>query len=47
MKDERLTSPKRSTISKVLEFLFWAGIAFLTAWLMIENINTILPANNF
>ena len=34
-------------MNKVLEFLFWAAIAFLTAWLMIQNIETILPANNF
>ena len=42
------TEPKRrSVMSKVLELLFWVAVAVGTAWLMIENINTILPANNF
>ena len=38
---------RRSVASKLLELLFWTAIAVGTAWLMIENINSILPANNF
>ena len=38
---------KRSRGSKLIEFLFWVALAVLTAWLMIQNIERILPANNF
>lgn len=47
MNHEPVSRPKRSFRSKLVEFLIWAAIAILTAWLMIENIETILPANNF
>ena len=47
MNEDRATKPKRSARSKLIEFLVWVAIALLTAWLMIENIETILPANNF
>ena len=47
--DDRHDAPVklRSAASKLLELLLWAAIAVATAWLMIENIETILPANNF
>lgn len=38
---------RRSRTSKLLEFLFWIALAFLTAWILVQNIETILPANNF
>ena len=38
---------KRSRTSKLLEFFFWVALAVATAWFMIENIERILPANNF
>ena len=34
-------------MNKYVEFLLWTAVAFLTAWLMIQNIEIILPANNF
>ena len=34
-------------MNKVLELLFWAAVALLTAWIMIQNIERILPANSF
>ena len=45
--DPSYEKPKRSRTSKLLEFLFWAALALLTAWIMIANTDTILPANNF
>ncbi|MBW3594019.1 MAG: hypothetical protein KY391_00455 [Actinobacteria bacterium] len=49
MNEERgIVEPKRrSVVSKLLELLFWAAIAVITAWVLIENIERILPANNF
>ena len=47
MSDDRIDKPKRSRGSKLLELLIWIAISILTAWLMIQNIETILPANNF
>lgn len=44
---ETVTEKRRSVASKMLELLFWVAVAIATAWLMIENIETILPANNF
>ena len=42
-----LPRARRSRASKLLEFLFWIALAFLTAWILVQNIETILPANNF
>ena len=42
-----IEKPKRSRTSKLLELLFWVGLAIVTAWLMIENIETILPGTEF
>jgi hypothetical protein len=42
-----LPRPRRSRASKLLEFLFWIALAFLTAWILVQNIESILPANNF
>ena len=39
--------PRRSRASKLLEFLFWIALAVLTAWIMIQNVESILPANSF
>ena len=39
--------PRRSRVSKLLELLFWIALAVLTAWIMIQNIESILPANSF
>ena len=38
---------RRSRVSKLIEFLFWVGLALLTAWILIQNVDSILPANNF
>ena len=38
---------RRPLRNKLLELLFWIALAFLVAWLMIQNVNTILPADNF
>jgi hypothetical protein len=38
---------RRSRASKFLEFLFWIALAFFTAWVLVQNIETILPANSF
>lgn len=38
---------RRSRRSRFLEFLFWIALSFLVAWLMIQNIESILPANSF
>lgn len=38
---------RRSRGSKIAEFLFWTAVALLTAWILIQNIERILPANNF
>lgn len=38
---------RRSRVSKILEFLFWIALAFLTAWVLILNTERILPANSF
>ena len=40
-------SRRRSRASKLLEFLFWIALAFLTAWILVQNIESILPANSF
>ena len=34
-------------MKKFAEFMMWTAVAFLTAWLMIQNIERILPANSF
>ena len=49
MRDERFDGERkrRSWTSKLLEFAFWIALALVTAWVLIENVNTILPANNF
>ena len=49
MSEERpVFEPKRrSVVSKLLELAFWAAIALITAWILIENVERILPANNF
>ena len=47
MSNDRMIKPKRSLRSKLFELAIWVAIALLTAWLMIQNIETILPANNF
>lgn len=49
MSEERqIVEPKRrSVVSKLLELAFWAVVALITAWVLIENIERILPANNF
>ena len=49
MRDERIApEPKRrSWSSKLLEFLFWIAIAVITAYVLIQNVDSILPANNF
>lgn len=47
MNEDQVGKRKRSLRSKVIELLIWAAIAVLTAWLMIQNIEAILPANNF
>ena len=49
MRDERVgvERKKRSWSSRILEFAFWIAVALVTAWVLIENVNTILPANNF
>ena len=41
------TRRRRPIGRRLLELLFWIAVAVGTAWLMIENVNTILPANNF
>ena len=38
---------RRSRASKILEFLFWLALAFFVAWMMVQNIERILPANSF
>jgi hypothetical protein len=38
---------KRSRRARLLELLFWVLVALATAWIMIQNVDTILPANNF
>ena len=38
---------RRSRRSRFLEFLFWIALAVLVAWLMIQNVDSILPANSF
>jgi len=46
--DPRNIEPKRrSAVAKLLELLFWAAVALLTAWVLIQNVERILPANNF
>ena len=47
MSDDLVGKPQRSLRSKLIELVIWVAIALLTAWLMIQNIETILPANNF
>jgi len=49
MREERTRAePKRrSVVSKLLELAFWAAVALITAWVLIENVERILPANNF
>lgn len=42
-----LPTRRRSRASKLLEFLFWIALAFLTAWILVQNIESILPANSF
>ena len=34
-------------MTKLLEFLFWVAIAVITAYVLIQNVDRILPANNF
>lgn len=41
------TRRRRPVRRKLLELLFWIAVAVATAWVMIANVNTILPANNF
>ena len=38
---------RRSRTSKLLEFLFWIALAFLTAWILVQNIESIFSANSF
>lgn len=38
---------RRSRRSKLIEFALWVALAFLVAWIMIQNVDSILPANNF
>ena len=46
--DSPIVEPKRRTvISKLLELAFWVAVALITAWVLIENVERILPANNF
>jgi len=46
--ERREVVPKRrSVVSKVLEFAFWVAVALVTAWVLIQNVERILPANNF
>ena len=40
-------SKRRSRRSKLIEFVLWVALAFLVAWIMIQNADSILPANNF
>ena len=49
MRDERLGAERkrRSWSSRLLELLFWIAVALVTAWVLIENVDRILPANNF
>ena len=49
MRDERLgMEPKRrSWSSKLLELVLWVAVALITAWVLIQNVDRILPANNF
>ncbi len=43
----RVEPKRRSVVSRLLELAFWAAIALITAWVLIENVERILPANNF
>ncbi len=46
--DSPVTQPKRRPVwAKLLELAFWVAVALVTAWVLIQNIETILPANNF
>ena len=38
---------RRSRTSKLLELLFWLALSVLVAWILIQNIESILPANSF
>lgn len=38
---------RRPWSSRLLELALWLAISLLTAWILIQNIETILPANNF
>ena len=42
-----ITPKKRSRRSRLVELLFWILVALATAWILIQNVDTILPANNF
>ena len=48
MRDEHpVYEPKRrSWSSRLLEFLFWVEISVITAYVLIQNVDRILPANN-
>jgi hypothetical protein len=46
--DPALPQPKRrSRGSKLLEFVLWIALSFLVAWVLVQNVDSILPANNF
>jgi len=49
MRNERSTiEPKRRSVAaRLLELAFWVAVALGTAWILIENVERILPANNF
>lgn len=49
MREERVGAERtrRSWSSRLLELAFWIAIALVTAWVLIQNVDRILPANNF
>lgn len=49
MKDERpVEAPKRRSVrARLLELAFWAAVALITAWVLVQNTERILPANSF
>lgn len=42
-----LGSKRRPLRSKLLELALWFAVALITAWILIQNVDRILPANNF
>lgn len=42
-----MTEPKRSRKAKAMEFLLWVAVALITAAILIQFTDELLPADNF